>query len=205
MIIAALAFVASLGPVGGAHSHLSAVGGSLLELLVRADGVAVVEVLSPTEGAPAAQTRVRTIHRLGGLELPGEFALRNAPSPMRYTAGQRAIVTFTRDGDRWKATQLTGEGIVFDEDELDSGTIAYVTDLWTATHDAAPDGDLGLLLRRGLRLPHRKLRVLAALDIAEIAHHQPGLSRAARTALLRDLEDPKLDQDARAPLAQALD
>ena len=193
-----------LAPSERSHGHLRSVGGSLIDLLVRSDGVALVEVSSPTAARPAARTRVRTLRSLGGERTPNEFILRNAPSPMRYAAGQRAVVTYERDGDQWRATQLTGEGVVFaSDDEIDPATMAYVADLWTATHDARPDGDLGLLLRRGLRLPHRKLRLLAALDIAEIAHHQPGLSDGARAALLRDLADPELDDAVRLAISRA--
>lgn len=204
VLVACVVLGLAVAPFGRSHGHVRTVGGSLIELLVRSDGVALVEVSSPTEDRPVARTRVRTLRALGGQRTPDAFPLRNALSPMRYAAGQRAIVTYERDGDQWRATQLAGEGVVFASgDEVDATTMAYLADLWTATHDATPDGDLGLLLRRGLRLPHPKLRLLAALDIAEIAHHQPGLSDAARAALLRDLDDPALDEAVRLAISRA--
>lgn len=186
------------------HAHLRAVGGSLLDLLVRGDAVVVVEVVSATEDAPAARTRMRKVQALGGASVPDELVLRNAPSPMRYAKGQTAIVVAVQEDDRWNAIQLAGEGIVFDGATVDPETAAYVSALWKATHAADPDGDLGLLLRTGLRLPHAKLRLLAALDLAEIAHHRPGLSPPARAALEKDLEDPALDPAVRVALTRAL-
>ena len=130
--------------------------------------------------------------------------LRNALSPMRYADGQTAIVVFNEDDGEWQAVQLAGEGLVLDEDRPDPETLAYVGALWKATHEAEPGGDLGLQLRSGLRLPHQKLRLLAALDLAELAHHKPGLSPEARAALRKDLADPALDPAARLALSRAL-
>ncbi len=201
---ASIVVVASIGPPTPAGAHLRAVGGSLLDLLVRSDGVIVVEVLAATQDAPKSHTRVRTRKVLGGRTAPEQFDLQNALSPMRYAAGQTAIVAVQHTGDLWTATQLAGEGLVLGAEGLDPATAQYVAGLWKATHAADPDGDLGLLLRQGLRLPHQKLRLLAALDIAEISHHQPGLSEAARGALLEDLADPDLDPAARLALSRAL-
>ena len=187
-----------------AGAHLRAVGGSLVDLLARSEGVVLVEVTAATEDAPASRTQMRRIRSLGGVVPPEEFALGNALSPMRYAGGQKAIVVLTRENDRWQAIQLAGEGLVLAPSEPDAATLAYVSALWKATHEAEPDGDLGLQLRGGLRLPHRKLRLLAALDLAELAHHKPGLSPAARAALRKDLEDPELDPAARLALSRAL-
>lgn len=185
-------------------AHLRTVGGSLLDLLVRGDAVVVVEVTGPTEDPPTARTPARRVQGLGGASVPDDLFIQNAPSPMRYAQGQTAIVVVKRGEDGWTSVQLAGEGIVFDGKEPDSAATDYVADLWKATHDAAPDGDLGLLLRRGLRLNHRKLRLLAALDLAEIAHHRPGLSAPARAAIEKDLDDPALDPAVRVALLRAL-
>lgn len=201
---AALAAVGALLAVVPAAGHLRNVGGSLLDLLVRSDALVLVEVVRATTDAPA-ETRVRTKSVLGGLEPPGEVSVANALSPMRYETGQHAVVALERDEETWRAVQLTGEGLVLDESELDAETASYLEALWTATHDAASQGDLGRTLRGGLRLPHRQLRLWAALDLAELAHHRPGLSADVRKALAGDLEDPDLDPAVRMAVERALD
>jgi len=147
---------------------------------------------------------MRALEVLGGEGPEGEFLLRNAPSPMRYAKGQKALVVLKRDKDAWQAIQLAGEGVVFEGDAPGAPTRGYVEALWKATRDADPDGDLGAVLRRGIRLPHQKLRLFAALDIAELAHHQPGLSQETRASLRADLADPDLDPVVRVALSRAL-
>ncbi len=187
-----------------ATAHLRPVGGSLLELLRRADGAAIVEVLEATRDGAEPDTRVAPRKSLGGDAPTTDFRLRSAPSPMRYGAGQTAIVFVEREGDRWRAVQSAGEGLVFEAGELDAKTEEYVSSLWEAVHGGHADADLGLLLRAGLRLPHRKLRLLAAQDVAELAHHPPGLSAEALGAMRADREEPDLDPVVRLTLSRAL-
>ena len=189
-----------VAPVG---AHLRNVGGSLLDLLVRGDALVLLEVASATTDQPP-ETRVRTARVFGGDAPPKEFALQSAPSPMRYAKGQRAVVAMQRDHGSWKAVQLAGEGLVFEDAEFDESTADYLAALWTATHEAEPGADLGQTLRRGLELPHRKLRLWAALDLAELAHHRPGLSASVRAEIERDLEDPDLDPAVRLALSRAV-
>lgn len=187
-----------------AHAHLRAVGGSFLDLLVRGDAVVLVDVMDATEDPPRARTPMRVVEVLGGAGPEDEFLLRNAPSPMRYAKGQKALVVVKREGETWQAIQLAGEGVVFEGDAPGAPTRAYVEALWKATRDADPDGDLGDVLRRGIRLPHQKLRLFAALDLAELAHHQPGLSDRTQAGLRADMEDPDLDPVVRVALSRAL-
>lgn len=197
--------VLTLGLIAPAtFAHLKNVGGSLLDLLASADGVVVALVVEPTQDPPESHTRMHVIQALAGSAPPAEFSLANALSPLRYAKGQRAIVLFSGKGEDLQAVQLAGEGLVVEGESIDPATGDYVAALWKATHEADPDGDLGALLRTGLRLPDRKIRLLAALDIAEIAHHKPGLSESTRAALTKDLADPALDPAARVALSRAL-
>ena len=188
-----------------AESHQRHVGGSLLALMVRADGFAFVQTLEPTQKPPAAYTRVLLRQALGGKAPSGSFLLRSATSPARYPADQNAIVLFKQRGDQWHGVQLLGEELVFEQPVLDEETRRWLSALWKATHDASPKGqDLGGVLRQGLRLPHPKLRQLAALDIEELAHHKPGLTPETQRALKADLEQPDLDPEVRFALSRAL-
>lgn len=201
-LIALAVLVASAG-VGLAH--LRAIGGSLLELLGRSDGVAFVQVLGATEDMPKSYTRLRVVESIAGEVPTGEFLLRHGRQPMRYAKDQRAIVVLARDESRWQAVQVAGEGLVTDGETLDEPTRRYVSSLWRALREPKPPADLADRLRLGLKLPHEKLRLLAAFDLAELAHHPPGLPASTRRALRGDLEDPDLDPAARLVVTRALD
>ena len=187
-----------------AQAHLRTVGGSLLDLLARGDGVVVARVIEATQDAPESHTRMRRLESLGGEAPRGEFLLGNASSPLRYAKDQRAIVVLKRSRDRWIAAQVAGEGLVLADEKRDRATAAYVASLWKAVQALEPPPDMAERLRPGLELPHQKIRLLSAFDIAELAHHPPGLTPATRRALYEDLEDPNFDPAARVVLSGAL-
>ena len=188
-----------------AVGHQRHVGGSLVDLMGRAEGVAFVQTVEATQGPPKAHTSMLLHQSLAGVAPPPRFLLQSVASPARYDANQNAIILFQRQGERWQGVQLFGEELLFEPSRLDEPTQQWLADLWNATHAPKPGApDLGAVLRRGLRLPHAQLRKLAALDIEELSHHKPGLTAATQKALRADLEQTDLDPEVRFALSRAL-
>jgi hypothetical protein len=208
-----LALVSLLLPAV-ASAHLRPPGQSLLRLLAESDAVVVAEVVDGTrddrdEGGRLlrSETALRLVRTLAGSGPTSEtFRLEAAPPALRYAAGQNAIVLLARANaadraERWRAVQSTGAGLVLDR-PLAADAAAALASLWDAarhpTHGGAPSD-----LERLVDAAPRKLAMMAALDLADLAHEGRLPPDTARS--LRDrLSDPALAPELRPILEHAV-
>ncbi|MBM4268509.1 MAG: hypothetical protein FJ144_18185 [Deltaproteobacteria bacterium] len=192
-----------------ASAHLRPVGGSLVELVGAADAIVLAEAVAATVdrrdpvAGTVAETRFRTVEKIAGAESGETFTVSAGVPPLRYAPGQRAFVLLERSAGGWQATQPAGMGLVLSSADTPAESVSILAALFDATRAEEPRADdLAPILRRAARAPHPKIRLMAALDLAELVHHDRLVvtEKAATRALL---DDPDLDRAARTPLAAA--
>jgi hypothetical protein len=176
--------------------------------LARADGIVLAEAIESTRDVPSdqgaatqsarvAETPFRMIQRIAGVAPDGTFPLAAERQPQRYARGQRAILLLSRTSHGWLAVQPAGAGLVL-AGPLDRDEAARLGEIWSARN--GPPDSLAHSLRRALRSSIAKVRLWAALDLAELVEHGAPLASQTLVALRRDVADPEIDPAVRTAL-----
>lgn len=150
---------------------------------------------------------------IAGVSPPERFDAIASPPVLRYPAGRAAIVALAHpvqegapSGDEpvaWRALQGPGAALVL-TDPLDPAVRRDLALLWNAAkRPAAPRKRLAEPLARLLTREPRRLALLAAVDLAELAHTGE-LPAGVRRVLLERLRDPALWPEIRPLLEHAL-
>ena len=205
-----------------AFAHLRRIGESLVGLLAASDAVVVAEATAGTRDERDSSSRLlrsetsfRLRRTIAGRGPESEtFTLAARPPPLRYASGQVAIVLVVRDRggelaardgagtDRWRAVQGTGAGLVLSDGALSEEVERSLAELWSAARSKSSEAAAGALARLLEGAP-RKLALMAALDLADLAH-EGRLPESVASELRTRLADPELAPELRPVLEHAL-
>ncbi len=194
---AALA-TAGLLVASAARAHLAIGGRSLVGLCHLSSALVLGRAVAATAEAGAEVHEAHTTF-LVEREIQGKgplagtrIELLGGPVPARYAAGEEALIFLTAGGAgdvaRWTAVQRAGGRLVLRAgDALDAKEARTLAALCVAAHRGATQGEAGLATTAALieLLDARVegVRLLAALDLLERAHHPDLFSPAARGRL----------------------
>lgn len=217
--VAAIAATAIwLARVPEADAHLRRIGESLLAILARSDTLVLAQATAATQDERDASGRLERSWTpfalrgtIAGVPPEERFSVVSPPPALRYAARQVAIVGLAREpasasGATWGAVQGPGAGLLATS-PVEDRVYATLTELWRTLHAgraASASASTAELLARLLDATPRRLALLAAFDLADLAHGGPLPSEAVRT--IRDrLADPALQPELRPLLEHALE
>ena len=201
-----------------ARAHLRLGENGLVQVFALADTMLVARSLEATLDLPEGgdpQTPFAPLQTLAGKAPEANFALAGARPPLRYPAGETAVLLLAGPaaiGGLRRSPQAAGARLSLPPSGLSDAGREGLRQLWAATHvqpslagggGIDPDATTAALATL-TGVPEPRLRSLAAVEIANLSAHPEHFAPDTRATLARRAAEPSADRIVSSALRVAL-